>query len=73
MSDIQKYGLNWCFYTYAWTYGLFTDVDWSLELLNDKLDPMWEEAFVAEFGILSLHFPGGIKENSRKTWYNSKI
>jgi hypothetical protein len=31
-------------------------------LLNDELDRMWEEAFVTEFEILSLHFLDGLRK-----------
>jgi len=31
-------------------------------LLNDELDRMWEEAFVPEFEVLSLHFLEGLRK-----------
>jgi hypothetical protein len=34
--------------------------------VNDELKRMWKEAFIAEFKVLTWHFPGGTEENHEK-------
>jgi hypothetical protein len=34
-------------------------------MLNNELERMWKEAVISKFKVLSLHLPGGTKENHK--------